>query len=236
MLCLLWVLWGSVHMFRTCEKFNVDFSFCWFNLEVGWYSLEQNISWSCWQAFIYYCRLHQVWKGTGKHAYMESKMLKCLLGILRGLWVQLDGWQVCKGCLCHFSLILFWCRCGVIFCTWALWHNDFFHTGMPLRVGEAYISSTTSLLHMMWHCGLISSSYQGWVLFLVDVTSLSGAIWSRECSTAVLNESIAHDSDCNSSILLVLKCFENSSTVMEAVGLILILLVLFFGLFMLISM
>ena len=36
--------------------------------------LEQNISWSCWQAFIHFCRLHQVWKGTGKKTYMESKM------------------------------------------------------------------------------------------------------------------------------------------------------------------
>ena len=55
------------------------------NLEVGWYSLEQNISWSCWQAFIFFCRLHQVWKVTGKHALIWS--LKCLLSMLRGmLW------------------------------------------------------------------------------------------------------------------------------------------------------
>ena len=52
--------------------YDLDFSFCWFNFEVVWYSLEQNISWICWQAFIYCCRLHQVWEGTGKHALIGS--------------------------------------------------------------------------------------------------------------------------------------------------------------------
>ena len=89
-----------------------------------------------------------------------------------------------------------------------------------------YFFHNLSLPHMMWHCALISLLYQGWILFLVDITSLIGAISSRACSTAVLNESIALDSDWDSSILSVLKCFEKSTTVMEAVGLVYILLVL----------
>ena len=53
------------------------------HLEVGWYSLEQDSCWSFWQAFIYCCRLHQAWKGTGIHALIWS--LKCLLSMLRGM-------------------------------------------------------------------------------------------------------------------------------------------------------
>ena len=68
---------------KGIQWFDVAFSFCWFNLEVGWYFLGQKISWSCWQAFIYFCRLHQVWKGTGKHVLISS--LKCLLSMLRCL-------------------------------------------------------------------------------------------------------------------------------------------------------
>ena len=49
-------------------RFCVDFSFCWINLEASWFSLEQNSCCSCRQAFIYCCRLHQVWKRTEKTA------------------------------------------------------------------------------------------------------------------------------------------------------------------------
>ena len=52
-----------------------------------WCSLEQNSCCSCRQAFIYFSRLHQVWKGTGKTAYMESNRLtehaQSLLGGLK---------------------------------------------------------------------------------------------------------------------------------------------------------
>ena len=47
-------------------RFGADFSFCWINLEASWFSLEQNSCCSCRQAFIYFSRLHQVWKGTEK--------------------------------------------------------------------------------------------------------------------------------------------------------------------------
>ena len=48
--------------------FNVYFLFYWFILEASWFSLEQNSCCSGRQAFIYFSRLHQVWKGTGKTA------------------------------------------------------------------------------------------------------------------------------------------------------------------------
>ena len=38
-LCLLQHYSSSIHQI----SFDVDFSFCWFNVEVGWFSLEQNI-------------------------------------------------------------------------------------------------------------------------------------------------------------------------------------------------
>ena len=40
---------------------DVDFSYCWINLEEGWYSLEQYIGFEGRQAFNYCCSLHQVW-------------------------------------------------------------------------------------------------------------------------------------------------------------------------------
>ena len=43
-------------------KFDVDLSYCWLNLEVSWYSLEQYIWLYCRQAFNYCCSLLQVWK------------------------------------------------------------------------------------------------------------------------------------------------------------------------------
>ena len=56
--------------------FDVDFSLCWLNLEASWFSLEQNSCWSCRQAFIYFSRIHHVWKGTEKNCtYMESNRL-----------------------------------------------------------------------------------------------------------------------------------------------------------------
>ena len=44
------------------NSFGVDFSYCWINLEVLKYSLEQNIGFVVRQAFIHYCGLHQVWR------------------------------------------------------------------------------------------------------------------------------------------------------------------------------
>ena len=44
------------------DKFGVDFSFCWINLVVSWYSLEQYIGFVVRQAFNYCCSLHQVWR------------------------------------------------------------------------------------------------------------------------------------------------------------------------------
>ena len=41
--------------------FDVDFSYCWLNLEVSWYSLEQYIGCIIRQAFNYCCSLLQVW-------------------------------------------------------------------------------------------------------------------------------------------------------------------------------
>ena len=41
--------------------FDVGFSYCWINLEVLKYSLEQYIGLVVRQAFICYCGLHQVW-------------------------------------------------------------------------------------------------------------------------------------------------------------------------------
>ena len=40
---------------------GVDFSYCWINLEVLKYSLEQHIGFAVRLAFNYYCSLHQVW-------------------------------------------------------------------------------------------------------------------------------------------------------------------------------
>ena len=57
--------------FKKCQQFrlqnnmgvlNVDFSYCWINLDEGWYSLEQYIGFEGRQAFIHYCGLHQVWR------------------------------------------------------------------------------------------------------------------------------------------------------------------------------
>ena len=45
-------------------SFDVDFSYCWLNLEVSWYSLEQYIWLYCRQVFNYCCSLLQVWKDT----------------------------------------------------------------------------------------------------------------------------------------------------------------------------
>ena len=42
--------------------FDVDFSYCWLNLEVSWYSPEQYIGCIIRQAFNYYCSLLQVWR------------------------------------------------------------------------------------------------------------------------------------------------------------------------------
>ena len=49
--------------FQISEKvsFDVGFSYCWINLEVLKYSLEQYIGFVGRQAFIHYCGLHQVW-------------------------------------------------------------------------------------------------------------------------------------------------------------------------------
>ena len=44
----------------VCVSLGVDFSYCWINLEEGWYSLEQYIGFEGRQAFNYYCSLHQV--------------------------------------------------------------------------------------------------------------------------------------------------------------------------------
>ena len=41
---------------------DVDFSYCWLNLEVSWYSLEQYIGCIIRQAFNYHCSLLQVWR------------------------------------------------------------------------------------------------------------------------------------------------------------------------------
>ena len=41
-------------------SFDVDFSYCWLNLEVSWYSLEQYIGCIIRQAFNYYCSLQEV--------------------------------------------------------------------------------------------------------------------------------------------------------------------------------
>ena len=41
---------------------SVDFSYCWINLEVLKYSLEQYIGFVVRQAFNYCCSLHQVWR------------------------------------------------------------------------------------------------------------------------------------------------------------------------------
>ena len=49
--------------------------------EASWFSLEQNNCCSCRQAFIYFSRLHQVWKGTGKTALIWG--LTGLLSLLR---------------------------------------------------------------------------------------------------------------------------------------------------------
>ena len=58
-------------------------------LEASWFSLEQNSCCSCRQAFIYFSRLHQVRKGTGKTALIWS--LTGLLSMLRVCW---EVWKV----------------------------------------------------------------------------------------------------------------------------------------------
>ena len=70
-------------------KFDVDFSFCWLNIEVNWWSLEQNIWLNCRQAFNYCCSLHQVWKDTEMHAFIWG--LKCLLSMLRCMLGSVKG-------------------------------------------------------------------------------------------------------------------------------------------------
>ena len=47
---------------NQCKILGVDFSYCWINLEVLKYSLEQYIGFAVRQAFNYYCSLHQVWR------------------------------------------------------------------------------------------------------------------------------------------------------------------------------
>ena len=53
---------NSIMEKKQGEMLGVDFSYCWINLEEGWYSLEQYIGFEGRQAFNYYCSLHQVWR------------------------------------------------------------------------------------------------------------------------------------------------------------------------------
>ena len=51
---------------KVKSLFDVDFSYCWLNLEVSWYSLEQYIGFIIRQAFNYCCSLLQVWMEAEK--------------------------------------------------------------------------------------------------------------------------------------------------------------------------
>ena len=70
-------------------EFDVDFSYCWLNLEVSWYSLEQYIWLYCRQAFNYCCSLLQVWNDTEMQVLIWG--LKCLLGMLRCMLGSVKG-------------------------------------------------------------------------------------------------------------------------------------------------
>ena len=63
-------------------QFDVGFSFRWFNLEVVWYSLEQNICWSIWQAFIYCCRLHQTSPDLMKSTVVDESLSNTSTNVL----------------------------------------------------------------------------------------------------------------------------------------------------------
>ena len=78
-LCLSAVLGSCSPLYMI--TIDIDFSFCWLNLEVSWFLWNRTSGWSLRQAFIHYCRLLQVWKGTRIHALICS--LKCLLSMLR---------------------------------------------------------------------------------------------------------------------------------------------------------
>ena len=55
------------------SQLDVDFSYCWLNLQVKLYSLEQYIGLIWRQAFIHYCGLLQVWRVPGKlSAYIDT--------------------------------------------------------------------------------------------------------------------------------------------------------------------
>ena len=61
-----WIWSHEITEFQYCKEiwqnFDVDISYCWLNLEVSWYSLEQYIGCIIRQAFNYYCSLLQVWR------------------------------------------------------------------------------------------------------------------------------------------------------------------------------
>ena len=142
-----------------------------------------------------------------------------------------------------FCVIFLWSHFGVdvVPFFFVLQHCDimicFMLVCLPEWVELIFLPQPFSPLHMMWCCALISLSYQGWVLLLVDITFLSGAICSRACSTVMLNESIAHDSDYNSSILFgVWNALRIPPLLWKQLVLFWFWLALFFGLFMLTSM
>ena len=93
--------------------FDVDFSYCWLNLEVSWYSLEQYIGCIIRQAFNYYCSLLQVWREAEKQVLiwdLEAKeVLKVLnlivIGSLRSVKVlkvlTLIRWKMWKVLMCQ---------------------------------------------------------------------------------------------------------------------------------------
>ena len=59
------------------------------NLKLAGILWNRTSGWSLRQAFIYYCRLLQVWKGTRIHALICS--LKCLLNMLRCMLGSVKG-------------------------------------------------------------------------------------------------------------------------------------------------
>ena len=70
---------------KLCRAFDVGFSFCWFNLEVGWFSLGQNISWSV-----------DKLSSTSLDFIRSERELEnmCSYGVYNAYWACWEVWKV----------------------------------------------------------------------------------------------------------------------------------------------